>query len=85
MVLINKYTKLSSHVTSMSINDRLLVKQIMLIGLSSAKFLLYGVNVVYFSNDHKVVSSLKPQLHIHDFGHGKATTLPDLSSRDASA
>ena len=28
---------------------------------------------------------LKPQLHIHDFGHGRATTHPDLSSRDASA
>ena len=27
----------------------------------------------------------KPQLHIHDFGHGRATTDPDLSSRDASA
>ena len=27
----------------------------------------------------------KPQLHIHDFGHGRATIHPDLSSRDASA
>ena len=29
--------------------------------------------------------SLKPQLHIHDFGHDRATKHPDLSSRDASA
>ena len=43
--------------TSMSINYRPLVNQIMLIGLSSAKLLLYGVNVVHFSNDHNVVSS----------------------------
>ena len=42
MILINKYTKLSSHMTSMSINDRPLIKQIMLIG--SAKFLLQAVN-----------------------------------------
>ena len=28
---------------------------------------------------------LKPQLHIHDFGHGRATTHAELSSRDASA
>ena len=27
---------------------------------------------------------LKPQLHIHGFGHGRATINPDLSSRDAS-
>ena len=33
----------------------------------------------------KYNGSLKPQLHIHDFGHGRATTHPDLSSRDASA
>ena len=28
---------------------------------------------------------VKLQLHIHDFGLGRATTQPDLSSRDASA
>ena len=44
--------------TSMSINDRLLFKQIMLIGLSSAKLLLWGVNVVHFSYNHNVVSNL---------------------------
>ena len=27
----------------------------------------------------------KPQLHIHDFGHGRATIHPDLSNRDAPA
>ena len=43
MILINEYTKLSSHMSSMSINDRPLIKQIILIG--SAKFLLQGVNV----------------------------------------
>ena len=58
MILINKYTKFSIHMTSMSINDRLLVKQTMLKGLSSAKLLLKGVNVVHFSYDHNVVSSL---------------------------
>ena len=52
MILINKYTKLSSHMTSMSINDRLLIKQIVLKCLSSSKFLLEGVNIVQFSNDH---------------------------------
>ena len=30
-------------------------------------------------------SSLKPQLHCHDFGHDEATTHHDLSNRDASA
>ena len=48
MILINKNTKLSSHMASMSINDRPLVKQIMLIGLSSAQLLLNGVNEVHF-------------------------------------
>ena len=43
--IYNKYRKLSRHMASMSINDSPLVKQIMLIGLSSAKFLLKGVNV----------------------------------------
>ena len=38
----------------MSINDRFLTKQIVLI---SAKFLLYGVNVVQFSNDHSVLAA----------------------------
>ena len=27
----------------------------------------------------------KPQLHIYDFGHGRATIHPDLLSRHASA
>ena len=33
----------------------------------------------------KLEKTVKLQLHIHDFGHGRATTHPDLSSRDASA
>ena len=32
-----------------------------------------------------ILITVTPQLHIHDFGHGRATTHPDLSSRDASA
>ena len=59
MILINKYTKLSSHMTSMSINDRPLIKQIMLIG--SAKFLLQGVNV----SNQLDVYAWAPQFGIH--------------------
>ena len=40
MVLINKQPKLSCHVASMPINDRLLIKSVMLICFCSAKFLL---------------------------------------------
>ena len=58
MIPINKYTKLSSHMTSLSINDRALVKQIMRVGLISAKLLLKGVNVLHFSNDLNVVDCL---------------------------
>ena len=56
--MINKYTKLSSHMVSMSINDIPLVEHIMFIGLSSTKFLLYCINVVHFSNNVNVVSNL---------------------------
>ena len=42
----------------MPINDRLLIKQIMLIGNSNAKFLLKGVNGYIFSNDYNIVSTL---------------------------
>ena len=52
MVLINKQPKLSCHMASMPINDRRLIKPVMLICFGSAKFLLYGVNIVSFSNDH---------------------------------
>ena len=58
MVLINKQPKLSCHMASMPINDRCLIKPVMLICFGSAKFLLKGVNIVYFSNDHNIVSSL---------------------------
>ena len=58
MIIINIHTKFSNHMASMPINDRPLIKQIMLIGFMSAKFCFYGVNVVHFSNDHNVVSSI---------------------------
>ena len=58
MVLINKQPKLSCHMASMPINDRRLIKPDMLICFGSAKFLLKGVNIVSFSNDHNIVSSL---------------------------
>ena len=43
---------------SMPINDRRLIKSVMLICFGSAKFLLQCVNIVSFSNDHNIVSSL---------------------------
>ena len=49
MVLINKQPKLSCHMASMPINDRRLIKPVMLICFCSAKFLLKGVNIVSFS------------------------------------
>ena len=58
MVLINKQPKLSCHVASMPINDRRLIKPVMLICFCSAKFLLKGVNIVPFSNDHNIASRL---------------------------
>ena len=58
MVLINKKPKLSCHMASMPINDRRLIKPVMLKCFGSAKFLLKGVNIVSFSNDHNIVSSL---------------------------
>ena len=58
MVLINKHPKLSCHMVSVPISDRRLVKSIMLICFCSAMFLLKGVNIVSFSNDHNIVSSL---------------------------
>ena len=42
MVLINKHPKRSCHMVSMSINDRRLIKPVMLICFCSAKFLLKG-------------------------------------------
>ena len=58
MVLNSKQSKLSCHMASMHINDRRLIKPGMLICFCSAKFLLEGVNIVSFSNDHNIVSSL---------------------------
>ena len=58
MVLINKQPKLSCHMALMPSNDRCLIKPVMLICFCSATFLLYGVNIVSFSNDHNIISSL---------------------------
>ena len=58
MVLINKQPKLNYHMASMLINDRRLIKPVMLICFCSAKFLFKGVNIVSFSNDYNIVSSL---------------------------
>ena len=60
MLLINKYTKLSSHMASMSINDKSFVKQIILSGLSNAKLLLYGANVVHFQMTTTLLAALSP-------------------------
>ena len=58
MVLINKQSKLSCHMASMSISDRRFIKPVMLICFCSAKILLKSVNIVPSSNDHNIVSSL---------------------------
>ena len=58
MVLINKQPKINCHMASMPINDRRLIKPVMLICFCSAKFLLKGVNIVSFSNEHNIISSL---------------------------
>ena len=57
MILINKYIKLSSHMASMTpINDIPLIKPIIFLDLSIAKFLLKGVYVVLLSSGHNVVA-----------------------------
>ena len=58
MILIDKQTKLSHHMASMLIKDRPLIMPIILICFGSAKFLLQGVNVVHFSNDHNILAAL---------------------------
>ena len=63
MVLINKHPKLSCHMASMPINNRRLIKPVMLMCFCSAKFLLYGINIVPFSNDHNIVSSRICRFH----------------------
>ena len=57
MVLINKQPKVNCHMASLPINDRRLIKPGVLICFCSAKFLLEGVNIVPFTNDHNIVSS----------------------------
>ena len=37
------------------------------------------------SSAKRRTDELKPQLHIHDFGHGRATTHPDLSGMSRSS
>ena len=56
MILINKHLKLSCYVASMPNNDRRLIKPVVLTCFSSAMFLLKGVNVVLFSNDHMLAA-----------------------------
>ena len=58
MILISKLIKLSSHIAPMPISDRPLVKQIMLICFISAKFLLYGINVVHFFQTTTLLAAL---------------------------
>ena len=58
MVLINKQPKLSCHMASMPINDRRLIKPVMLICFCSTKFLFKGVYIVSFSNNHNILGSL---------------------------
>ena len=58
MVLINKHPKLSCHMPLMPINDIRRIKPVMLICFCSAKFLLKGANIVPFSKDYNIVSSL---------------------------
>ena len=59
MVLINKQPKLSCNMASMPINDRRLIKPDMLICFCNTKFLFKGVYIVFFSNNHNIVDSLK--------------------------
>ena len=42
----------------MPINDRRLIKPVMLISFCSAKFMLKGVNIVSFSNGNKIIAAL---------------------------
>ena len=58
MILINKQTKFSRNIASMPINDRRLIKPVVQNCFCSAKFLLLGVTVVHFSNDHNIVNNL---------------------------
>ena len=58
MVLINKHSKISCLMALMLINDRRLIKPVMLICFCGAKFQLKGVNIVPFSNEHNIASSL---------------------------
>ena len=58
MILINKYTKLSRHMTSMLIKDRRLIKSVILICFGSAKFLLEGLNEEHFSKTTTLLAAL---------------------------
>ena len=59
MILINKYTKLCSHIASMSINVRLLIKQFMLIGLVAVLNSCFRVLMYYiFQTTTKLLAAL---------------------------
>ena len=53
MILINRHSKLSSHIVLMPIKDIPLVKKFMHICNNSAKFLLKGVNGVHFKQTQR--------------------------------
>ena len=48
----------NSHLVPMPVNDKLTVKQIMLMGFSSAKILLYCVKVVHFQTTTTLLATL---------------------------
>ena len=58
MVLVNKQPKRSCHMASMPINDRRLIKPVMLICFCSAKFLLEGVNIDLFQTTTTLLAAL---------------------------
>ena len=45
----------------------------------------YLENPLCLESEIRPIKCLKPQLHIHGFGPGRATVHPDLSNRGASA
>ena len=58
MVLINKQPKLNCHMAPMPINDRRLIKPVILLCFCSAKFLLKGVNIEPFQTTTTLLAAL---------------------------
>ena len=67
MFYINKHTKLRSHIALIPINDRQLIKHIMLIGISSAKFVVLGVNVAVSKTYPMLVAALSAGAQTNTF------------------